>query len=67
MLKEKELQSCTSVAGNTSSLFLPGDSKLGVLFLWVGGGGKIPYINNLLKPLLPLLAICKTLFLIVVL
>ena len=39
MLKEKELQSCTSVAGNTSSLFLPGDSKLGVLFLWVGGGG----------------------------
>lgn len=65
MLKEKELQSCTSVAGNTSSLFLPGDSKLGMLFLW--GGGKIPYINNLLKPLLPLLAICKTLFLIVVL
>ena len=64
MLKEKELQSCTSVAGNTSSLFLSGDRKLGMLFL---GGGKIPYINDLLKPLLPLLAICKALFLIVVL
>lgn len=67
MLKEKELQSCTSVAGNTSSLFLPGDRKLGMLFLCVWGGGKIPYINDLLKLLLPRLAICKALFLIVVL